>query len=348
MTAKKLTILYFQVSFFFVLHFNIIQGQHSEPAKSIFEYMTPEEASKITLELDLTSILANRNSDEYLPAVLSLANGKTFQVKAKPKGKYRRKVAEIPPLKIKFPKKVLEAEGLTDSLNEVKLVLPCYDNNLGDELIIREYLVYKMFERLTNACVRARLVRVTLRDNHVETSSKKMYGLLVEDGEETAARLNGVEIEQYGMPVDSMIVNQAALVALFEYMVGNTDWDISMIRNVRFIRSREPSKVVVVPYDFDFSGLVSAPYASPSAESGLVSVRDRFLMANGIPREALRRGVLVLKSAENDFYNICRSKYLSRTAIDDMLLYLETFFAHIDQNNEVPVRMNVPLPDNDR
>lgn len=342
MITKKFSTIYFLFLLLFCFQFNIGLAQSGSTPRSIFDYITAEEGAAITLETDLTNMLANRNSEDYQPGVISLSNGKTFQVKLMPKGRYRRKVAEVPPLKIKFPKKMLAAEGL-DTLNEIKLVLPIYDNNLGDELIVKEYLAYRMFEHLTQACIRARLVKVTLRDNHVEASSKKMYGLLVEDNEETAARLNGMEVERFGLPIDSLIVNQAALVTAFEYMIGNTDWDISMIRNVRLIQSKESGKIVLVPYDFDFAGIVSAPYASPDSESGLLTVRDRFMKSNGIPKESLRRAIQTLRGAQREFYKICRSRHLSRTASENMVLYLDTFFQAIDDNNDVPVRMNFYL-----
>lgn len=342
MFTKKYLVVYFLLSFSFFLHLQTGFAQTTPGKSTVFEYLSREEGARLTLEADLTTLQANRQADEYYPALLTLDNGKSFQVKIKAKGKYRRKVAEIPPLKIKFPKKALLAEGL-DTLTELKMVLPCYDNNLGDELIVREYLAYKMFEQLTSACVRARLVRVTLRDTHVEKSRRNMYAILVEDDEETVKRLNGLETEQYGLPADSLIANQAALVAMFQYMIGNTDWDVSMMRNVRFVRSKESGKILVVPYDFDFSGFVSAPYASPASESGLVTVRDRFLMNNGMSRESLRRAAQRLRAAKADLYAICRSKFISRDSAIELIDYLETFYQQIDKNDDVPVRMRVPL-----
>lgn len=342
MLSKKLIAAYSLLFILFFSNFNMALGQKALPPRTIFEYLTQDEMAKLTLDADMTTLLENRKTSDYYPGLLTMPDGKSFQVKIKAKGKYRRKVAEIPPLKVKFTKKSLAAEGL-DTLNEVKLVLPCYDNNLGDELIIREYLAYRMFERLTTASVRARLVKLSLRDTHVEKSRKSMYAIVLEDNEETAVRLNGKEVEQYGLPADSLIQNQAALVAMFEYLIGNTDWDIAMMRNVRLIRANDSRKVLVVPYDFDFSGFVSAPYASPSSESGLLTVRDRFLMHHGMSQDALRKAIQVLKSAQNDLYSICRSKYLSRESEAELLQYLETFFQHIDQNGDVPVRMKVPF-----
>lgn len=342
MFTKTSIATYFSIITLCLLNVKTTLGQGAAPPKTFFEYLTQTESAEIILETDLTTLMANRRTNEYEPAVLTLANGKSYQVKVMPKGKFRRKIAEIPPLKIKVPRKTLLAEGL-DTLNEMKLVLPCFDTREGDELIVKEYLVYQMFERLTKACVRARLVKVTLRDNHVEQLNKKMYGLLVEDNEETAARLNGYEVEQYGLPMDSFLLHQAALVALFEYMIGNTDWDVSMMRNVRLIRSRDHDKILLTPYDFDFSGLVGAPYASPSSESGLETVLDRFLMANGISTEALRQATQIINSAKKDIYNLCYTKHLPGEVSKNMHHYLDTFFNNIDKNNDIPVRMSVPV-----
>jgi hypothetical protein len=341
MTTKQITKVF--LGFLVVFLFNplYLTSQERSYPQTIFEQLTEEEGAKIILETDMTSILTDRRTKEYTPAILTTADGKSYAVKVLPKGKFRRKIATVPPLKIKFPKKTLEAAGL-DTLNEMKLVLPCFDTRDGDELILKEYVIYQMFERLTSACVRGRLVQVELRDNHAGQPSMNMFGILVEDNEETAARLKGLELDQYGLPMDSMVLSQAALVALFEYMVGNTDWDLSMLRNVRLIRPHGSDRALIVPYDFDFSGFVSAPYASPASESGLETVLDRFLMANGIPKEDLRRAAQALKSAQKDLYDLCYNKYLTKNTSRTMQGYLDSFFDNIDKNNDVPVKMNYP------
>jgi hypothetical protein len=295
----------------------------------------------MTLEADITTIREQKKTNQYFPGVLTTADGQMYKVELKPRGRYRRKVSEIPPLKIKFKKKELVSQGL-DTLNEIKLVLPCFDNDQGDQLVIKEYLAYRMFEHITGASVRARLIRLTIRDTHVEKSKQTMYAILLEDEEETAARMKGSIVEEYGIPPDSLYAHQAALVVLFEYMIGNTDWEIAMMRNVRLIRSVESGRVLVIPYDFDFSGLVSAPYATPASESGLRNVRDRFLMSSGIKVEALKKATQVLKSARKDFIDICHSKHLNRETSEQMVNYLETFFTQIEGKTEVPQMMKMP------
>jgi hypothetical protein len=343
MRTKQLSISAALLSFILLLLPLIGTSQKSAPKQSIFEHLTKTEAAKLTLETDLTTIIENRKKDQYHSATLTTSDGKTFKAEVKPRGKYRRKIADIPPLKIKLKKKDLTAAGF-DTLNELKLSLPAYDNDLGEQLLVKEYLAYRMFEHLTSASVRARLVRLTIHDTHVE-KSRKMLAILVEDEEETAARMNGQEVEQFGISPDSLIMSQAALVAVFEYMIGNTDWDISMMRNVRFIQSPESGKILVIPYDFDFAGLVGASYASPSSDSGLKNVRDRFMMANGIKTEHMKRALTIVKSAKDDLYEICRSKYLTRANSEEMIAYLETFFVQIEKSDEVPTRYTMPETD---
>jgi hypothetical protein len=342
-TRPILLVLFFLVGSFF-LTAAARQGDPSPGRKSVFEHLTAVDGARLTLELDLTTIIEQKKTNNYFPAQLTTESGEVFRLEVKPRGKFRRKKADLPPLKLKFPKKALVAAGF-DTLNEIKLVLPWSDKSESDELIIREYLVYRMFEHLTQASVKARLVRLNLMDTHVEKSKMSVYAMLVEDDEITTARLNGRQVERYGLPADSLIMNQAALVAVFEYMIGNTDWDISMMRNVRLIQSTESEKILVVPYDFDFSGLVNAPYASPSSESGLRMVRERFLMANGITPEALKKATQVIKSAKDDLYAICRSKHLSRQATTDMINYLETFFMSIEENDEFPAVQKIQVVD---
>lgn len=313
------------------------------PKTSIFQSLTADELPKITLEMDFTTVKANKKTNTYFPASLTTGNGKKWELEVKSRGKYRRKTCEFPPLKLKFKKKMLKSEGL-DTLNEVKLILPCFDSDMGSDLVVKEYLIYKMFESLTQACVKVKLIKLTLMDTHTGKKYEAM-AMLAEDEEETNARLKGQIVEQYGLPLDSLQMNQLALVVMFEYMIGNTDWDISMIRNVRTIRATESGKIVIIPYDFDFSGFVSAPYASPSSDTGLKSVRDRFMYANGVDQENLRKATKRLLAARKDFIAICRSKHLTRNDQDTLINYIESFFVKAESAQDMPTTMRAPPTD---
>ncbi len=306
---------------------------------TIFEQLTTEEGAELTLETDLTSFIGQKKTNNYVSGILRTKEGKSFQVEIRPRGRYRRKVSQIPPMKIRFNEKNLVSDGL-DTLNEIKIALPCFDSDLGNELIVKEYLAYRLFEKITDAYFRARLVNLTIKDTYDPKSKpKKMYAIFVEDEEEVAARLGGVPDEEFGIPIDEFDTRQAALVAMFQYVIGNTDWEFAMHRNVELIKMKESGKIMVMPYDFDFSGLVSAPYAMPSSESGLQSVRERYLMPSGLDAEALKSAAATIKEHEKDFYQVCRSKFLSKSTAGEMIRFLGVYFKNMDGKDEVPVTM---------
>ena len=62
-------------------------------------------------------------------------------------------------------------------------------------------------------------------------------------------------------------------MAVFEYLIGNTDWSVSIF--TKLIASDSLSLPNAVPYDFDHAGIVSAPYPKPAEARQLISVRER-------------------------------------------------------------------------
>jgi hypothetical protein len=345
MKLTKFQLKYFAFAFTFILFdpfgSNLAIAQNKT---SLYDLLTKTEIPKLVLETDLTTMMASRKTNAYFSGTLTTEEGVVRKVEIKTRGKYRRKTCELPPLKLKFSKKGLVAEGL-DTLNEIKIIMPCFDDDRGDELVMKEYLAYRMFEKMTPASVRARLIKINLKDTHVEKSKKSFYALLVEDEEELAARLKALPVDQYGIEPDSLNTNQAAMTVMFNYMIGNTDWEIAMMRNVRLFQSFEGGKVFTIPYDFDFSGFVSAPYSSPSSESGLKTVRDRFLMSSGLKPDALKRAAKTLKAMRPELIEICKLKQLDKDEQNKLIAYLQTFFDQYDENANVPTIMLMPPTD---
>ena len=324
---KRLIVIYLPLLFP-----GFAQGQAPPAQESIFDYLTATEASAITLELDLTELINGKNTNQYFPGSLTAPDGKMLKVDVRPRGKFRRRTCDIPPLKLKFRKKELRASKL-DTLNEIKLVVPCFDNPQGEELLLREYVAYRMFERLSPFSVRARLVKVAFRDRHVEKVRAPVYCLLVEHEEQVSARLKGQISEVFNVPNDSLELDQAALTVMFEYMIGNTDWGIADGRNLYMLRTAGSEKLRLIPYDFDFSGLVSAPYATPRNDTGLKKVQERCLIAGGIPKDALQRACNTITGAHDDLLALCNSPLFPKNTAKSMERYVEDFFALIREKS---------------
>lgn len=308
------------------------------PPLSVFDYLTQEEGAKIQLDLDLTALLQNRKKADYMSAVLTDNAGKAFDVSVRTRGKFRRRRCEIPPIKLKFAKAGLR-EAQLDTMNEIKLVLPCASKEADEELIVREYLIYRMFESLSpDYCVRARLVRLHLKDS-AKKRPQRMLAMLVEHEEQVSGRLRCGVFKEWGIKPEQLQSEQTALAVLFEYLVGNTDWEIASSRNVMLLQPSNGEKIRPIPYDFDFSGFVAAPYASPNSECNIRTVRDRCLMDPGISTEALQQALRTILDAKPQLYTICRNKHLSSPGQDDVVKYLDSFFQMITASKEIPARM---------
>jgi hypothetical protein len=301
---------------------------------SVFKHLTTGERAAFTLETNWQSLADNRKTDKGFSGTLSAADGQVFQVDLKTKGRFRRQYGVIAPLKIKFAKKALVAAGL-DTFNEFKVIFPFTNDAAGEACIIREYLIYQMFERLSPYHVKARLATVRLKDKHSDKEHTYTC-LLLEDKEETVARLSGKLTDNFDNKESDLDPDQYAKVVLFEYMIGNTDWDIHTTRNLRILKHPGHDKLVAIPYDFDFSGFVNAPYAVPSADFKLKSIRDRYFMAEGLSAETIRKAARQFRDERESFMALCRESGLPEKAVKDMTGYLESFFKAMESGGDLP------------
>lgn len=307
-------------------------------AKStIFSEILAAKSNKIILKTDLALLQAGKKkSTTWQDATLTFGKNIEWKVELKPRGKFRRRICEMPPIKIKFSKKALAAAGL-DSLRTIKLVTHCADNTGGDALLIREYLAYKMYERVSPIAFRARLVQVTYQDVNDKKLKINRLGILLEDDTELARRTGGSLVEAWNLPTDSLQSNQAAVATMFNYFIGNTDWSIESFRNIKFVRPTGGGKISMVAYDFDFSGFVNAPYASPSTESRLKNVRERFWMGQNLPEDAIREACKTFRKEKKELLQICReAEGLPDEWKQEMVEYVLSFYSLMDEMGDLP------------
>ncbi|TNE60336.1 MAG: hypothetical protein EP344_07560 [Bacteroidetes bacterium] len=300
---------------------------------SLFEYLVTPANPEISLSTDVSALITNRNTEEYQEGTISLNGGPALQIQVRPRGKFRRRISDIPPIKVKVKKKLLRSSGLVDSLNELKLVLPATLDEAGNELVVREYLVYRMFERVSPYAVRARLIDLRLINTSIKHEQQYyVKAILLEDEEETAARLGGKIDDVFGLNMDSLQTEQAALLTMFQYMIGNTDWSVESCRNLRFLRTGA-GKLIPIPFDFDFCGFVDAPYATPNNDTPLRNVRDRYLMAGNLPAGQLSLAGRLLLAQRQAFVSLCQTDALSEKTSRTVIKYLESFFSEIQQKS---------------
>lgn len=217
---------------------------------------------------------------EY-PFVLSV-DGTDIPVDVRVRGKSRTIVCGFPPLRLRFP---VEGTGQTAfaGQDKLKLVTHCKSNRQKSENnVLEEYTAYRIFNLISDAGYRVRLLRIHYEDTDgkLKHLDRPYYGILIESDRELAARVGGEVSKISGVPYSRLNDNQTALVYVFQYLIGNTDWSFisaegeeACCHNIHLIEKN--GGLYPIPYDFDFSGFVKASYAKPNSSVGTRSVTQR-------------------------------------------------------------------------
>ncbi len=230
----------------------------------------------MTLSGNLRDLMTDRADNPQNHTVVISYNeqdGKELSItaEAKTRGHFRRTMGSCtyPPLLLQFAKNDTLSSSIFKEQNKLKLVMPC----VGDDYVIREWLVYKIYNLVTPKSFRARLVSVELYDTKKKKSTSPFYGILLEEDKQMAKRNENVLVKRQLKPEQT---DPAAFLkmAVFEYLVGNTDWSVQY-QNIKLVATDSLAVPTPVPYDFDHAGLVSPPYAKPAEELQMNSVRDR-------------------------------------------------------------------------
>lgn len=293
------------------------------------------DVKEMTLNLPLDSIIALKNSAQTFSAQLIYKTKekvkRKWNIELKTRGKYRKRVCAVPPLSIRFAKKDLKSEGFKKK-RKIKLVTPCLSNWESDEYILKEYLAYKLYELISDKHLRTQIVRINYK-NTINNKSMKRYGILIEDEEEMADRLDANLCEDC-FNYDKNKFDQQAIrnIDLFQFMIGNTDYSLHMLRNMKLLIATDSSTAFAVPYDFDFCGLVNAPYALPNPNYNLKNCRERRFLGNSKEDDPLKLAKAIFKGRKRDILTyVAEFSQLSRESRIDILDYLNSFFECIEK-----------------
>ncbi|MBO0931489.1 hypothetical protein J2I48_10815 [Fibrella sp. HMF5036] len=247
------------------------------------------------------------------------------------RGNFRRKAknCKFPPLYLDFPKKRVAGTPFAKQ-NKLKLVTHCQD----DEYIVREYLVYKLYNLVSDVSFRARMARVTYVDSVKKRPAETHWAFLIED-EADVARRNG--LREYKVPTQMIQVDSLSMatMAVFEYMIGNIDWEVMYRHNVRLMNlpgSNNPP--TPAPYDFDHAVIVDASYATKADDAGQRQYRGPLY-----PGWLLKRVFGRFNELKPRFYaRYTNDPRLSEAYVKQTIAYFDKFYALI--NDPAAVKAN--------
>jgi hypothetical protein len=251
-------------------------------------------------------------------------------VRIRTRGHFRKDKSNCsyPPLLLNFTNKDQSSASLFYNRDKVKLVMPCK----GDDYVVKEYLIYKLYNLITPKSFKARLVKVTFDDSIRKKTTGPFYGILLEEEASMAKRNQMISVEPKMLKPQNAETSSFLTMAVFQYMIGNTDWSTQYRQNLKFVVSNPKDLPMPVPYDFDHAGLVNAPYAQPAEELLMSSVTERRYRGYCVTDMKVFDPVIAqFNQLREDFYKVYTScTYLDAKAIKTATKFLDEFYETIN------------------
>jgi hypothetical protein len=319
-----------------LMHAVVVSAQ--PPLKRV-RFFEEDKLLQMDLLTDLKKLVADKKVETYQPATVTLhfpdSSVITEPIRLSARGEFRRTECFVPSIKLDF--KNTTSPKLTP-LGNLKLVGGCGTHSTDERLVLKEFLIYKIYNLLTDKSFRVRLLRINYSDSREKIKSYSQYGFLIEDVDQMAKRNKCHEVEKIVFITERTDRQQMTLVAIFQYMIGNTDWSVPNYHNIKLMRPVTDSFSLpfTIPYDFDFAGLVDASYATPKEELGIKSVTER--LYRGFPRtmEELQTTLDIFREKKEAIKNLVMNfELLTLRYRKEMMDYLEGFYKTIENKNTV-------------
>jgi hypothetical protein len=251
-------------------------------------------------------------------------------VRIRTRGTWRLKQCDMPPLRFDFKKDSVK-ETIFAKLDKPKLVTHCKDSKEGDQLILAEFQLYRIYNLLTQYSHRVRLAQLAYADSGSGKVETTRYAFLEEEPAAVAHRVGAMVVKQQGATASDLVPSAAVLFAVFEYFIGNTDWSIAGLHNVELLTS--DTLHVPVPYDFDFSGAVNARYATTDPRLPIHRVRERLYRGYCMASDSVYAPVFALFQSKKDsiyaLYHDDIGRLLDADRAKETLEYFDEFYKTI-------------------
>ena len=303
---------------------------------------------ELTITAPMKELLKQRPDDEYLPGTLTFTDLDGSEVVLdlglRTRGNYRRqkRICPFPPLRINLKKG--QAKGtLFDGQNKLKLVTHCRDRNARyEQNVIKEYLGYRILNTLTDMSYRVRLLRITYVDSKGQQDDRENYAFFIEHKKRMAKRTGTPIYIAEDLSTDELVADYSDLSSLFQFFIGNTDFspiagpEGSNCCHNSTLFGEEDEPVYSVPYDFDMSGLVDAPYAEPNPRFDLRSVTQRLYRGRCMHISNLPASIESFQNNRETIFGLIESQpELDDKSRKHLNRFVEDFYEVIDNPKRV-------------
>ena len=300
---------------------------------------------EIVIEAPWATFLREKSRDKNLDGILRVTDAtgaeQAFDVKVRARGRSRHEYCDFPPIRLKFRRSKVK-DTLFDQQHKLKLVSHCMMSGSYEQLVLREYLAYRMLNTITDNSFRVRLMRVRYVDSEGRRDDITRYAFLIEHKKRLGKRLDTAERSVRKTSVDALDPAHLNVTSVFAFMVGNTDYSPIVgpdgkdcCHNIKLFGNRG-ELLLAIPYDFDQAGVVDAPYAVPNQRLGIRSVQQRVYRGRCGNNQHLEETLQLFQDRREEIYALIeQQEELKDSARKRVGNYIERFFEIIDDPRKV-------------
>lgn len=339
------------LTFLFALTFGfLLNGPTPAIAQQGSTLFTESEPLKLEIRYDHRRLRRQRFQNDYIPGEVTIwmnsSDSLAGEIGVRPRGNNRRQRCRYTPLKIDFDPAEFDHPDW-QGIKSLKLVSPCQAGPTYEQYLYQEYLVYLLYQELTPMSFRVRPAEITFIDTR-KGGSYTLPAFFIEDIDDLAARNGCFELEPEVLSPEFLDESTTHLMAMFQYMIGNTDWYIANLHNMKVIRPQEVANQYLypIPYDFDYCGLVDARYAVPREILGTEDVKQRLYLGPCLEDADIQQAADLFLERQDALVQVYESQsLLIPSEKSSSLYYIDQFFELLEDPEVIKDRVRMSCMD---
>lgn len=264
-----------------------------------------------------------------------------FDLKFRARGNFRHDNCDYPPVRLNF-KKSQTKNTLFDKQDKLKLVVHCNRRAEYHQIVLQEYLAYRIFNELTDLSYRVRLLQIVYNDPSESEKSPPRYAFLIEHKDRLAHRIGKNEYEVEKAQIGLISGEHLNLSSIFQYFIGNTDFSpvagppgANCCHNYVLFKGGGVN-ITAIPYDFDQSGFVDAPYAEPNPNFRIRSVKQRVYRGRCVNNRYIEASIQKFRDKREVIYALIADQPgFEDSTREDLVKFVDRFYELIEEPKKV-------------
>jgi len=335
----------------FLAVFWVSQSQAADDESRTAPLFSSNDLVEVTIRGPFTSIMRERSREDDVPATLTYrdpeAGDITLEIGVRTRGRFRhqREVCPFAPLRLDFKKSTVK-DTLFATSDKLKLVTHCRTAALYTQALLNEHLAYRIFNQVTDDSFRVRLMRVTYVDTDKKNRERTHLAFAIEHRDQLAKRIGYDENDVESTEIRLLDPAQTNLGSVFQYLIANTDFSPiraapgeSCCHNNNLFGDQDGA-ILAIPYDFDMSGIVDAPYATPNPRFGLRNVRERLYRGRCVNNELVGTSTQAFIDQKQTILDLLNNnEHFDKGTRKRTTRFLSEFFATVEDPKRLRSRL---------